>query len=112
MDPSTFAADDSYEKGVHYHQDGSSPYAAKLVNVLHGQTKDELYANVDHFVHHYGLDDKLEVFRKGALVAQHPHNYQQMPELSAEDKASLTYEKAHKWSNPWMLYYTGMYQLP
>lgn len=49
------------------------------------------------FAEEYGLMDEVTVLRKGALLAQDPHNYEFMEELSEEDKAAIAHEHAHKW---------------
>jgi len=46
------------------------------------------------------------MFRKGALVAQNPGNYESMPELSDGEKDALRNEVTHKWSHPMKLYMT------
>jgi hypothetical protein len=76
-------------------------------NVLAHQSKEELFADVDSFVTSHGLEDYQEVFRKGALVAQNPAAYKDIPELTDDDRATLEHELTHKWSHPFPLYFTG-----
>lgn len=39
--------------------------------------------DVEDFCRQYELADEIEIFQKGALVAQDPDNYENMAELSA-----------------------------
>jgi hypothetical protein len=45
--------------------------------------------DVESFCTTYGLTDKLEVMKKGALVAQSPADYDKITELDESDKVSL-----------------------
>jgi hypothetical protein len=62
---------------------------AKIQNVLHGQPKEQVIAEADAFCDRFGLQADREVFRKGALLAQKPHDYQFIDELSQEDKDAI-----------------------
>lgn len=44
------------------------------------------------FCQEHGLQDKLKAFQKGALVAQNPGNFEEIPELTEEDKYYLRRE--------------------
>lgn len=81
--------------------------AAHLANVLANLSREELLAGVDDFVEEHGLQEYRETFRKGALVAQRPHEYNDVPELSKSECETLAYEHKHKWHHPFMLYFTG-----
>lgn len=59
---------------------------ARIQNVLHGQPKEQVIADVDAFCDRFGLQANREIFRKGALLAQKPHDYQFIDELSQSDK--------------------------
>lgn len=61
---------------------------------------------MDQFVSAHGLDAHSEVFRKGALVAQQPDNWNQIAELDEEDKLAIQEEHLHKWRQPRALYFT------
>ena len=69
---------------------------AVLQNPLHGIPKGQLYAEVDDFCKRYGLEEFQDNFRRGALLAQRPHDWDDISELTQEDKASVAYEHAHK----------------
>ncbi len=78
-----------------------------IENVLADRSKDVLLAEVEAFVTANGLSAHLDAFRKGALVAQNPQNWQSVEELSEDDRKVLEHEDTHKWSHPFKLYYTG-----
>ncbi|ORY22180.1 and other transporter-domain-containing protein [Naematelia encephala] len=60
---------------------------AKVHNFLEGISKEQLYV-------------------EAAVLAQRPHDFANIAEISAKDKESLDYELAHKRSGPWKLYFT------
>ncbi|WVQ73793.1 hypothetical protein IAR50_003373 [Cryptococcus sp. DSM 104548] len=79
---------------------------AKIQNPLFGKTKEELFYEADSFCEEFGFTDKKELFRKGALLAQNPHKFDQYEELDVQDKAVILREKTHKWSQPKALIFT------
>jgi hypothetical protein len=78
-----------------------------LVNILHGVPQDALYSAVEAFTAEHGLQDSVQAFKKGALVAQKPHDFDTINELTTEDKEALRYEVDHKWRQTGPLYFTG-----
>ena len=78
-----------------------------LVNILHGVPKEALYNAVEAFTAEHGLQDSLQAFKKGALVAQKPHDFDNIDELTSGDKEALRYEVDHKWKQTGPLYFTG-----
>ncbi|WRT68778.1 uncharacterized protein IL334_005758 [Kwoniella shivajii] len=78
----------------------------KLINPLHGLSKAEVLANVEEFCRDKGLEDKTDVFKRGALIAQRPTEYEEIQELTEEDLHWLRKSTASKWSQPKMLYFT------
>ncbi len=88
------------------HVDLNSNLTARIENPLAGISRDQLMRDVDAFAQKYTLTDIVPDLRKGALVAQNPIDFDSMPELDADDKASLEYEILHKWRQPWQLYLT------
>jgi hypothetical protein len=79
--------------------------SGKFENPLAGISKAKLFQEVENFCRDYDLMEKLEVMKKGALVAQSPLRFHGIEELSDEDIAILQHEKSHKWNQPWMLYW-------
>lgn len=78
---------------------------AILANPLAGLSYEQLMADGDNFAKSHGLGDLGELFQKGALVAQDPLAFNDLPFLTAEDKKALQDEVDHKWRHPAMLYY-------
>lgn len=65
--------------------------------------------DVEAFVREKGLEEHVAYFRKGALVAQNPGNYEEIDGAEALDeteKSVLRKEILHKWRLPWRLYLT------
>ena len=51
------------------------------------------------------MTEDEEIFVKGPLVAQRPHDFENIPDLTEEDKATLRFENTHKWKQPFTLYF-------
>lgn len=78
---------------------------AKLANPLAGIPADQLMDDAANFAEERGLGHLKDVFRKGALVAQDPMNFESIDILSEEDKHILRREVTNRWAQPWELYY-------
>lgn len=78
---------------------------AKFENPLANVTREKLMQDVEDFCQKYDMMDDVDILKKGALVAQRPHAYQEMNDLTNEEKIALDREHTHKWSQPWMLYW-------
>jgi hypothetical protein len=76
-----------------------------LANPLAGLSYEQLMADGDDFAKSHGLGDLSELFQKGALVAQNPLAFNDLPLPTAEDKKALQDEVDHKWHHPVMLYF-------
>ena len=78
-----------------------------IINPLAGIAKPDLKLRVSDFCDEYGFADQKDVFFRGALAAQNPAQdvWEQLPELTAEDKYWLGREITHKWHLPRHLYY-------
>lgn len=83
-----------------------APWQGKIVNPLAHLTKAELFNQVEAFATAKGLESDVDLLKRGALVAQNPANFENMDELSRDEKDALAYEVAHKWSHPFLLYLT------
>lgn len=81
--------------------------AKKLINPLHGISKQQLLADVDQFCAETGMTEHNDVFRRGALVAQRPDEYEEISELNEDDLFWLRKSTASKWSHPKTLYFAG-----
>ncbi|WYZ41060.1 hypothetical protein EsH8_IV_001401 [Colletotrichum jinshuiense] len=82
---------------------------AKIKNPLEGIGYDQLMRDVKVFCQEHGLQEEIAVFRKGALVAQDPENYENIGGTEALDDAeikALRDEVEHKWRMPKKLFLT------
>lgn len=70
-----------------------------------GYTRGELRAQVEQFCSQYEFPDKVDVFYRGALAAQNPETYEDVEELTDDDKYHLRREVTHKWHLPKQFYY-------
>lgn len=81
----------------------------KIKNPLAGIPRHELMAQVEEFAAEKGLTEYTQYFKKGALVAQDPDNYQEIrgeQRLDDVEISALQKEMSHKWRVPKMLYMT------
>lgn len=77
-----------------------------IKNPLVGVPKDQLMRDVENYAQEYNLTDILPLLKKGALVAQSPRDFENIPELDENDKQALRDEITYRWRHPWALYYT------
>ena len=77
----------------------------KLRNPLAGIPRDELFRDVEEFAAEKNLVDIVDLLKKGALAAQSPKDFENISELSAEDKSFLRLEQTKRWKQPWMMYF-------
>ena len=52
------------------------------------------------------MSDMIPLLKKGALVAQDPPAFEQIPELDEVERDALRNEVLHKWRQPGALYFT------
>ncbi|OLN87421.1 putative metabolite transport protein YwtG [Colletotrichum chlorophyti] len=82
---------------------------AKIKNPLEGIGYTQLMSDVEEFCQKYGLQEEVALFRKGALVAQDPANYESIGGSEALTEAeiqALRDEVEHKWRMPKKLFLT------
>ncbi|KAI6441159.1 hypothetical protein MCOR22_006724 [Pyricularia oryzae] len=82
---------------------------ARIKNPLAGIPYDRLMADVEAFTQQKGLTEYTAVFKQGALIAQDPDSYDNLPgehALAAEDKEALRLEVEKKWRMPMKLFLT------
>ncbi|PBK68073.1 hypothetical protein ARMSODRAFT_937544 [Armillaria solidipes] len=79
---------------------------ARIQNPLHGIPQDKLLAQVEEFTREKDFDEYIETFKKGALLAQRPSEFETLPLLDESDREAIRREKTHKWSQPKDLYIT------
>ncbi|EXL67777.1 hypothetical protein FOPG_16120 [Fusarium oxysporum f. sp. conglutinans race 2 54008] len=78
----------------------------RIKNPLVGIPKEDLLREVEAYAQEHGLGDALPHLSKGALVAQHPGEFESLGELDDEDREALRTERDHRWRHPKLLYYT------
>lgn len=62
--------------------------------------------DVEDFAAEHDLHDIVPDLKKGALVAQNPGGFDEMEEISPEEKEALRFEVTNKWRHPGKLYMT------
>lgn len=82
---------------------------ARITNPLAGIPHEQLMRDVEAFCEQKGLSEHVAIFKKGALVAQDPANYDSLPgehALDTDEATVLRNEVEHKWRLPWRLFLT------
>lgn len=51
------------------------------------------------------MGELADLFGRAALVARDPNDFENVTELTTEERDALAYERDHKWSGPFMLWY-------
>ena len=62
--------------------------------------------DVEVFCNEKGLTDRVDLIKKGALVAQDPANFEHVETLTEPEREALRFEAAHRWRHPLALYFT------
>jgi hypothetical protein len=65
-----------------------------------------MLADVETFVTENGLTEHLEVFKRGALLAQAPGAYETIDGFQQDERDALYIEKTKRWSHTRTLYFT------
>ena len=94
----------------------SGAYSKKSIDSaarpLAALSEHNLVEDAEAYAKEHGLEEYLDILKKGALVARNPRNFEQMAILTAEEKDVLRRDEERPWSQPWMLYYlVGMCSL-
>lgn len=79
---------------------------AVLKNPLRGIPRATLMQQVTDFCQQNELGEHVALFKKAALVAQSPNDFETMPELDEDDRYHIRRETTHRWSiskQLWML---------
>ncbi|KAG7093617.1 hypothetical protein E1B28_007281 [Marasmius oreades] len=95
-----------HDEQEHHKVDLVNNVNAKIQNPLYGIPKGKLMAQVEGFVREKGFEEHLSIFKKGALLAQNPKDFEGIAELDENDKEVIRREVTHKWSQPRQLYFT------
>lgn len=78
----------------------------RIQNPLKHISRDILLVQVEAFVRKVGLNSEMDIFRKGALVAQNPNRWETIPELDENDRRALQDEANRKWHQPKSMWLT------
>ncbi|KXS96288.1 hypothetical protein AC578_3875 [Pseudocercospora eumusae] len=109
--PSTASSSDEGKEFHETTEDGpprQASVAALLKNPLLGMSEEDVLRDADDFVEARGLQEDRDAFRKGALLArvtQRDNGFEMIEQLSEEEKTWLRDEMAHRWRQPFMLYF-------
>ena len=98
---------------------------ARIQNPLHGISRGTLLDQVEDFAREKDLLDVVDILKKGALLAQNPKDFENIPELDEKDKEVIRRETTRillsfhppipwsshhfspdRWSQPYPLYMT------
>lgn len=87
---------------VEYLENGAERQLSQKVEIQHnnplsGLSRAELHDQVEAFCSKYGFEDRLETFHKASMVAQRPHDFESIDELSEDDKHWLRREITSKY---------------
>ncbi|KAK5221111.1 hypothetical protein LTR72_006670 [Exophiala xenobiotica] len=101
-------------KDIQYENAGSTEGGRRRSSVadlnrdrnLDANPREQLLLDVEEFANRTGLSDQTELLKKGALVAQNPGDYENVPDLNDEEKDALRIEATKKWRHPKQLYMT------
>ncbi|KAL2826326.1 putative MFS myo-inositol transporter [Aspergillus cavernicola] len=77
----------------------------KVKNPLAGLTREELFNDVEIFARQKDLEHILPELKKGALISQNPKIFEELSDLSEDEKELLRREKTHRWHQPFMMYF-------
>lgn len=88
------------------HVDLNNNVSAKIKNPLVDIPEETLLRDVEHFVNSNGLSEDADLFRRAALVAKDPANFESVKDIRDEEIEVIRDEVLHKWRQPWSLYFT------
>ncbi|KAF9458096.1 hypothetical protein BDZ94DRAFT_150646 [Collybia nuda] len=96
----------SYENFSQRERELSNNVQARIQNPLYGIPRETLLSQVESFAREQGMEDIESILKKGALLAQSPKDFENIPDLDEADKQVIRRETTHKWSQPRDLYLT------
>ena len=69
-------------------------------------SKEQVVHDAEQFAKNHNLAEYSELFGRAALVARDDKDFENIPELTAEERTALAYERDHKWHGPKMLWFS------
>eukprot|EP00918_Siedleckia_nematoides_P069654 GHVU01151896.1.p1 GENE.GHVU01151896.1~~GHVU01151896.1.p1 ORF type:complete len:615 (+),score=34.93 GHVU01151896.1:263-2107(+) len=82
--------------------------STKLENPLAGKSIKELESDAERFCEANNLNQHVDAFRRGAVLAADPANVDRISNITAEEKQWIEYEKTNRWKQPLMMYYVAV----
>lgn len=77
-----------------------------IQNPLKRYSKEQVVHDAEQFAKNHNLAEYSELFGRAALVARDNKDFENIPELTAEERTALAYERDHKWHGPKMLWFS------
>ena len=84
----------------------SLTHKLRVSNPLADVSHTDLMNDVEVFCNERGLTNRVDLIKRGALVAQNPTGYDNIETLSEPEREALRFEAAHRWRHPLALYFT------
>ena len=84
----------------------SLTHKLRVSNPLADISYTDLMHDVEAFCNERGLNERVDLIKRGALVAQNPTGYDHVESLSMEEREALRFAAAHRWRHPMALYFT------
>lgn len=84
----------------------SLTHKLRVSNPLADISYTDLMHDVEVFCNERGLTERVDLIKRGALVAQKPTDYDHIESLSGEEREALRFEATHRWRHPMALYFT------
>ncbi|KAI9617784.1 hypothetical protein H4Q26_012648 [Puccinia striiformis f. sp. tritici PST-130] len=82
--------------------------SAKLENPLSGFSAQELVQQAVEFCQANGLNDEVENFKRGAILAADPEDLNRIPGISDEERQFIEWESTRRWKQPMMMYFIAV----
>ncbi|ORY85065.1 galactose-proton symporter [Protomyces lactucae-debilis] len=98
-------ADVVHDEKLHQETTPEEGVAGRVQNPLAHLTQEQLLSDVDAFCAENELSDLADDIRRGALVAQSPHDFGHV-NLTTEERDHIQREVTHRWKHPLALYVT------
>ncbi|KNZ45076.1 hypothetical protein VP01_850g3 [Puccinia sorghi] len=82
--------------------------SAKLDNPLSGFSAHELVQQAEQFCQAHGLNDQLENFKRGAVLAANPQDLVRIPGITEEERHFIDWESSRRWKQPMLIYFVAV----
>lgn len=82
--------------------------SAKLENPLSGFSTEDLIQQAQEFCQANHLNDQLENFKRGAILAANPQDLDRIPGITQEERQFIDWESSRRWKQPMMMYFIAV----